>query len=334
MNVVILHTGLSADAAPDDLDVLVQARAIGEAIERLGGRSRTMAFDLDMSAVKARLLEARPDVVFNLVEAVDGRGRLIFLAPALLDALEIPYTGASTEGLFVTSSKLLAKRAMRAAGLPTADWIALDEPPKPFAPGRYIVKSVWEHASIGLDDTSVVELRSIEEAREAIEARLDRLAGEAFAEAYIDGREFNLSLLDSPEGPIVLPPAEMRFVDYPEGKLKLTDYRAKWEEGSFEHRNTRRCFDFPTPDGKMLGVLRRLASGCRDLFGVDGYARVDFRVGVDGRPWILEVNANPCLSPDAGYAAAVERAGLAFDRAIGMILDRAVGRRRARAKAS
>lgn len=66
--------------------------------------------------------------------------------------------------------------------------------------------------------------------------------------------------------------------------------------------------------------MTRLALACWRLFRLRGWARVDFRVDADGHPFILEVNANPCLSPDAGYAAALERAGIPFADAVGRIV--------------
>ena len=138
----------------------------------------------------------------------------------------------------------------------------------------------------------------------------EKQGGECFAEAYIDGREFNLSLLASKAGPQVLPPAEIRFEDYPEGKTRIVGYRAKWHESSFEYLHTVRSFEFPPEDDELLSRLKDLAVRCWSLFDLRGYARVDFRVDRDGRPWVLEVNVNPCLSPDAGFfAAAATRPG-------------------------
>jgi len=74
-------------------------------------------------------------------------------------------------------------------------------------------------------------------------------------------------------------------------------------------------------DGPLLQRLRRFAKSCWALFGLRGYARVDFRVDAEGQPWVLEVNANPCLSPDAGYAASLSRAGIDFDQAVQQILE-------------
>ncbi len=85
-------------------------------------------------------------------------------------------------------------------------------------------------------------------------------------------------------------------------------------------QNTPRRFDFPPHDSPLLKRIGELAAACWDLFRVRGYTRVDFRVDPDGRPWILEVNANPCLSPDAGFAAALERAGISYDEAVARIL--------------
>ena len=150
--------------------------------------------------------------------------------------------------------------------------------------------------------------------------RAERLGGEVFAEAYIAGREFNLSVLAGPDGPEVLPPAEIHFVDYPDDRPRIVGYRAKWDSDSFEYHHTPRSFDFPPPDAPLLAELCRLARACWDLFGLRGYARVDFRVDETGQPWVLEINANPCLSPDAGFGAAAERAGLSFPAVIARIL--------------
>ena len=77
-------------------------------------------------------------------------------------------------------------------------------------------------------------------------------------------------------------------------------------------------------DTPLVDWLRALAVECWNLFGLRGYARVDFRIDRQGQPWILELNANPCLSPDAGFAAALAKANVPLERAIAWILDDAL----------
>src|SRR5690606_39168042 len=145
----------------------------------------------------------------------------------------------------------------------------------------------------GMDDTAVVrdDSRTVQQHLSEREKRFGR---EFFAEQFIAGREFNLSVLAGPNGPEVLPPAEIDFSAFPEGKPRIVGYAAKWADGSFEFDQTPRRFEFPRTDGPLLGELTRLARAVWQAFGLRGYARVDFRVDEQGRPWILEVNGNPC----------------------------------------
>src|SRR5262249_33644477 len=122
-------------------------------------------------------------------------------------------------------------------------------------------------------------------------------------------------------GPDVLPPAEIDFSAFPANKPHLVGYRAKWDPASFEYHHTPRRFDFPDSDSPLLERLAELARASWHLFELRGYARVDFRVDRDGWPWVLEINSNPCLSPDAGFAAALERARIPFAHAVQRILN-------------
>jgi D-alanine-D-alanine ligase len=179
---------------------------------------------------------------------------------------------------------------------------------------------VWEHASVGLDDDSVFQPESYRDLTARLEETERRLGGKCFAEAYIEGREFNISLLAGPQGAEVLPPAEIHFMGYAEGKPRVVGYPAKWHAESFEYQNTPRSFDFPAEDAPLLRRLEALSRACWRLFGLRGYARVDVRVDEGGCPWVLEINANPCLSPDAGFAAALERGGIPFVDAVDRIV--------------
>src|SRR5204862_2939274 len=84
--------------------------------------------------------------------------------------------------------------------------------------------------------------------------------------------------------------------------------------------------EFPASDQPLLRRLTELGRECWRLFDLSGYARVDFRVDEAGQPWILEVNTNPCISPDAGFAAALEYAGIGYDGGIERILNDAIAR--------
>jgi D-alanine-D-alanine ligase len=160
--------------------------------------------------------------------------------------------------------------------------------------------------------------------RREIAQRQKTWSREFFAERYIDGREFNLSVIAEDSGPRVLPPAEIQFVEYPEGKHRVVGYRAKWDEASFEYQHTQRCFSFPAGDRPLLDRIIALAQQCWHAFGLRGYARVDFRIDTEGNPFVLEVNANPCIAPDSGFVAAADRAGIDFTRAIERILKDAL----------
>ncbi len=321
-NVVVLHSAVSKDAGKDEQDVLEQAKAVSEALRRLGYEHSIQPFDGDVERLEECLQRVRAGLVFNLVETVGGSGRFIHWAPAWLERRGIPHTGSSAGALFATSNKLEAKNRMKAAGLPTPGWYVRGEggDGKDWRPGRFIVKSVWEHASVGLGTDSVIEALSPIQLTEAMELRGESLGGDCFAERYIEGREFNLSMLTGYDGPVVLPPAEIRFDDYPEGKVRIVDYRAKWEEGSFEFHHTPRTFDLEPHDAALVEKLKTLAVACWRLFGLQGYARVDFRVDLEGRPSILEVNANPCIAPDSGFVAAASRAGIDFEEVVRRVL--------------
>ncbi len=120
--------------------------------------------------------------------------------------------------------------------------------------------------------------------------------------------------------------AEIRFVEFPADKLRIVDFRAKWEEESFEYTHTPRSFDFTAADQPLLEELRAVAGRCWDCFDLGGYARVDFRVDGENRPWVLEINTNPCLSPDGGFYAAAERASLSFTGMVERIVDDCLSR--------
>lgn len=210
------------------------------------------------------------------------------------------------------------KRRLREAGLPVADdWradLALD--------GLFIVKSEDEHASYGMDGGSIV---TSDRVAAEIKAREQRFGGRFFAERYIEGREFNIALLERGHSLAVLPVPEIRFDGLPEGRPHIVDYAAKWQEDSPAPHDTPRRFGLETTEPALADRLSALARDCWHLFGLRGYARVDFRVDQAGEPFILEVNNNPCLSPDAGFQAAAAEAGIDYDALIEAIIEASGG---------
>lgn len=325
MKILLLHNEVLDPRDPAEQDVVVQARALEVALGGLGHQAWPVACSLDLRRLQAELERTRPDVVFNLVESLSGTDRLMPVPTLLLDAAGVPYTGASTLALLLANDKVEAKSRLRDAGLPTPPWWTARSGWQGDPGARAIVKAVSEHASRGLTDDSVAPVTAELPARVAAAAQ--RTGCPHFAEAYIEGREFNLSVLLHP-APAVLPPAEIDFSAFAPSKPRIVGYDAKWNEASFEYHHTPRTFDLPDRDRPLLEGLRALAVEACECFDLDGYARVDFRVDPAGQPWILEVNANPCLSPDAGFAAALARGGIDYAEAVGRIVDAALARDR------
>lgn len=320
MKVLILHNAVDEQASIEDRDVLTQRDAVAAALRGIGAKVRALGCSLNLEVLSDMIEVIDPDVIFNLVESLNDTDRLMPLVPLLLDSLQLPYTGASSAAMLAVSSKTQAKQRLREAGLPTPDWISPDHPvPMTRKTGdmQWIIKPIWEHASVDMDDNAVVNEREV---LAEIDLRTNHFDRPLFAERFIEGREFNLSLLAGE----VLPPAEIEFSSFPEGKPRIVGHRAKWDQDSFEYHQTPRRFDFPAEDAKLLETLADLAKKCWEEFQLAGFARVDFRVDDKGKPWILEVNVNPCLSPDAGFAAALDRAGIPFPEAIKRILDEAL----------
>ncbi|MBF0259960.1 MAG: D-alanine--D-alanine ligase [Desulfamplus sp.] len=342
VKIAIVHNAVKDNSLPDELDVIKQAKAVAISLANLGHTSSFVPCDLNLDALKHQLARIKPDIVFNLVESLDGHGRLIHVVPSLLDALKIPYTGACAEAIYHTSHKVMAKERMRAAGLPTPEWVNPFPYDLPWIGGMHsaiaepvihnlkvtenesekiwIIKSLWEHASFGIDENNVVA-GTREIIAGVLEERASELGGSCFAEAFIDGREFNISLLGNGKKVQIMPPAEIIFKDNESNSPRILGYKAKWIEDANEYKDTPRSFDFPEKDGELLHLLKKLAIRCWHLFNLGGYARVDFRVDHNKKPMILEINANPCISPDAGFAAAVEKGGISYDAAIEHILN-------------
>jgi D-alanine-D-alanine ligase len=319
--VVILYGEVSPQAGKDEQDVIDQVRLVKKALMALGFKVFELAINLNLKTAVKSLKKIKPQFVFNLVESIQGRGEYIYFAPALLDSMHIPFTGAGNNAMILTSNKITAKKLFQTFNIPTPLWGSAKQALSgeiTFSP-PYIIKRVWEHASLGLDERSLAFSQS-ELVDRIKEKACEKTIGDFFIESYIEGREFNLSLLAEAKVAQVLPCAEIRFIDYEPGKAKIVDYKAKWEEGSFEFRNTPRTFEFGAADAPLLATLKSLALCCWESFNLSGYARVDFRIDEKGNPYVLEINANPCIAPDSGFMAACQQAGLTPEQVVKRII--------------
>ena len=317
-SVLVLHEALGADARADELDALVQVQQVSAALKEQGWGVNTLATGLELESTLAAIRRQKPDCVFNLVESLAGDGRLIHFVPALLDTAGLCFTGSNSDALYLSSNKLLAKRWMQYHGIATPAILTRDGEQSE-TDGRWIVKSVWEHASFGMDEGCVVE--GADAARARIDASIRRYGGEWFAEAFIDGREFNIAVLQKHGSLQILPAAEMTFVDYPADKPRFVGYAAKWDENAPEYHATQRLF--ASLNEQLANAINHAVEQCWKCFGLDGYARVDFRVDSAGKPWVLEVNANPCIAQDAGFTAAAQQAGIAYNELVEQLVQSA-----------
>ena len=190
MRVLVLHSDVPPDAPADEQDTLIQAGEIADALREGGHRAACAAFVPDKEGFRALVANARPDAIFNVVESVWAEGKLASVGATFLAASGVPYTGAAAAPMATTADKVLTKRLLAAAGVATAPW---SEPPRwdgLAAAERWIVKSIDEDASLGLDDGAVVSRHDVAQ-RANISAA--QHGGRWFAEAFIDGREFNVA---------------------------------------------------------------------------------------------------------------------------------------------
>ena len=320
--VPVLHG--ATEERPDEADTLLAAEAVSSALERLGYRTDVIGVGLDLRPIQ-RLARKRPLLVFNLVEALQTDMRTAACVPALFDHFKLAYSGSGYSAVVDSQSKLSTKRVLAGAKLPTPVWSERGEGLP--ASTLVMVKSVDEHASVGIDARSVLPAA---EAADEIARREAEFGGRFFAEAFVDGREFNISLLEGPSGVEVLPMPEIQFVDFPAGRPRIVDYGAKWLEEDPAYHNTPRLFGVEACEPELAARMRDVVVGCWKAFGIRGYARVDLRVDAEGRPYIIDVNTNPCISPDAGLAAAAAEAGIGYDALVGRIVDAGLAKAGAR----
>lgn len=303
MRCLVLHQDVPADAPPDEQDVITEAAGVVAALHRLGWAAETHALTLDLGRLGDDLRRDPPDLVFNLVESLGGFGLLAGSVPALLESLQVPFTGNGAAALALTADKPATRRALRLAGIPV--------PPGPEdgCPGPFIIKRAAEHASIGLGAHSVVP-------------ELPRLPPGCYAEAFIDGRECNVGMLaDAAGGCTILAVAELVYADeWPAAMPRILDYAGKWDRTHPLYPLTSTRFFDPAE-------LAPLARAVWQALGLAGYARIDLRLGRNGMAYVIDVNANPCLSEDAGFAAGAAHAGVDYTMLIGRIAELALASR-------
>ncbi len=316
----LIHNEPIAEGLPNwesSVDVMDQIEAIEAALTERGYRSCRIAFTRDLGRFVRETEEAGITLAFNLCESVDDNPQFVAHPAAVLELMSIPFTGSSSAALMATTDKHSFKMILKAAGLNTpASLLFSGQESIDFSHMQFpvILKPQFQDASIGIDQDSVISDSGL-----LFGACKDffRMYGPIIVEEYIDGREFNISLIGSSQ-PEVFPVAEIDFTGFPDSLYKIVGYRAKWEPESVEYRESRRVF--PRLPDDVYRNMSAVASLCYTLFGLRDYGRVDLRLDGNGKIYVLEINANPCLSPDAGFPAAAQQAGLDYTAMVDKLL--------------
>jgi D-alanine-D-alanine ligase len=295
-------------------DVLAALRELGHDVE-------VVALADDITAVRHKIVEFSPHVVFNCTVQFLDVGPYDAHVVSYLELLRTPYTGCNPRGLLVAGDKALSKKVLAWHGIRVPHFAG-------FACGKavklpaglefpLIVKSTAEHASLGISQASIVG------SEEALAARVafvhENLGTDAIAEEYIAGRELTVGVLGNRRVK-VLPVWEMTFDNLPDSSENIATSRAKWNRAYQERVGV---LTHPAED-LAPRIERRIADAARRIYSaleISGYARIDMRMNDKDQIFVIEANPNPDLSRGEDFAVSADLVGLEYPELVQRIVN-------------
>lgn len=286
--------------AGSEYDVLETADDAFRVLKGAGFNTTRLGVDYDPRPLLDTLREQRPDAVFNLFEGIATQTGTEVSAAALLEWLNVPFTGCPSACLALGRDKARTKYILSAAGIPTPEYAVVESLPVPRwrRPWPAIVKPACQDASVGIDQNSVVS--SQRQLEERVKFVFAHYGGPVVVERFVFGREFHVNIIEERDAtpgapPRVLPLCEIEFTRNEPGYWPVYTFNAKWHENSEEYRTApvRTPVEIPPDDFARLEKIAQRAFRilqCRD------YARIDVRMDAEGRFYVLEMNPNPYLN--------------------------------------
>jgi D-alanine-D-alanine ligase len=305
----------------DGTTVAKAAHQVRDAVAEFGYPAEILGVaGTDIARCLDAVRESDPDLIFNLTESLnqDSRNEIVF--PSVLDMMGYRYTGSGALAIGLALHKPKAKDILRSRGVPTPASCTIERVKDAAGvdlPYPLFVKLAREDASVGIRHDNVVNSKRALVRR--VRDLLEEFQQPVLIERYIDGREVNVTLLGNAKIQ-ALPFHEIDFSRLPPDRPKIVSYAAKWDETSPEYMGTE-----PVPVRDIAeatkAAIERAAIAAFKALELRDYGRVDFRVAEDGTPYVIDVNPNCDISPDAGVARAARAGGLKYPQLIGRICD-------------
>jgi D-alanine-D-alanine ligase len=297
------------------------------AVENLGCRATLIPLQRSLYTFLHKIKESNLDLLINLCEGYFGRPQWESNVAGIFEILGFSFTGSDSKTLALCQDKFRAKAVMGTSGLPTAraQLITAEDAPREI-PLPVIVKPNNEDASLGIYPESVA--RAEEDYRAQVSRVFRNYGRQAIVESFIDGREFNVAVMENSEV-VPLPVSEIDFSELPNGHPRILSYDAKWFEDHPLFQKTPPVCPAPI-DEALRGRLQSIAVEAFRIMGCRDYARIDMRMDAKGRVYILEVNPNPDISLNAGYARSLAAAGIGYPEFWKTMVDNAMKRKNRR----
>ncbi|MCK5581479.1 MAG: ATP-grasp domain-containing protein [Candidatus Omnitrophica bacterium] len=307
-----------------DEDNMYTENDVRQALSANGYEVSLLGLCNDLAPLFEEVKEFKPDVIFNMVEVFDGKTHFDKNIGALLEMIGIPHTGARADALFICNNKALSKKILRFHRIRVARFHAFYRGHKIWRPKTVklpaIIKPLCEEASRGISQASVVD--SDEAFIDRIKFIHENMKMDAIAEEYIEGRELYVTVVGNKHLK-VLPFREMKFGELSEDEPRIATYKAKWDDNYRDRWGIKSVFA-----GKLAdGVAERIEDVCKRAYralDMHSYIRFDIRVTPEGRVYIIEPNANPCIARIDEVAQSAQKVGISYNQLIRKIVTMAL----------
>jgi len=306
-----------------DPDNMYTENDVCKALQVNGYEVSLLGLHNSLAPLFEEIQENRPDVIFNLVEVFDGKTHLEKNMAAVFEMLGIPYTGASSENIFICNNKGLTKKILTFHKIKVPQFYIFHRLHKVWLPKKLklpaVIKPLCEEASRGIAQASVVD--NEDAFFERIKYIHEGMGMDVIAEEYIEGRELYVTIMGR-KRLSVFPAREMKFGELPEDG-RIATYKAKWDDNYRERWGIKSVYAGNLPDG-LEEEISEVCKRAYRVLDIKSYIRFDIRLTNDGKVYIIEPNANPCIAKIDEVALSAEKVGISYNDLIKRIVEMAV----------